>query len=132
MGLISEADLQRIIVEPGDAQLLVSRADEVGKRLKEMNLTSSQIRALFGEVRQIEAMWRVDGARARNRLILLKPKMAYRSKKERGQGVPDLVGVLDPAVDLVVRDKDQEEARFQHFVELFEAILAYHKFYGGN
>jgi CRISPR-associated protein Csm2 len=58
--------------------------------------------------------------------------MAYRSRRERGQGVAELVGVLDPAVDLVVRDSNGEYVRFQHFVELFEAILAYHKFYGGN
>ena len=132
MAMISEGDLKRIINDPGDAKLLVKSADEVGRRLKEMNLTSSQIRALFGEVRQIEALWRTDDARARNRLILLKPKMAYRSRRERGQGVAELVGVLDPAVDFVVRDSNGEYVRFQHFVELFEAILAYHKFYGGN
>jgi CRISPR-associated protein Csm2 len=132
MGMISEGDLKQIINEPGDAKLLVKNADEVGRRLKEMNLTSNQIRALFGEVRQIEALWRTDSARARNRLILLKPKMAYRSRKEKGQAVADLVSVLDPAVDLVVRDGKDEDLRFKHFVELFEAILAYHKFYGGN
>jgi len=36
--------------------------------------------------------------------------------------------VLSPAVDLVQGDADN----FGRFVEFFEAILAYHKAYGGN
>jgi CRISPR-associated protein Csm2 len=54
--------------------------------------------------------------------------MAYRAKRERGKGVEQLVAVLDPAVDLVGNDDDN----FRRFVEFFEAILAYHKAYGGN
>jgi CRISPR-associated protein Csm2 len=36
--------------------------------------------------------------------------------------------VLSDAIDLVGRDRE----RFGHFVEFFEAILAYHRFYGGK
>ena len=132
--------LSSIITDPEGAELLVETADNLGKQLKESGLTTSQIRALFGEVRQIQAQWSLPGEQnarqARRRLILLKPKMRYRARKERerGKAVSELVGVLEPAVDLVVAEKspEKQKERFDRFVEFFEAILAYHKAYGGN
>lgn len=131
-------DLQRIITDPDSAQLLVKHADQIGKRLKEINLTTNQICALFGEVRQIQAQWSMEKPeqqqKALRRFILLKPKMAYRAKRERGRAVQELVRVLDPAIELVVKEPDatKRKEHFQRFVDFFEAILAYHKAYGGN
>jgi CRISPR-associated protein Csm2 len=138
------ADLRTIITDPNGAETLVKWADEIGQALKQSGLSTSQIRALFGEVRQIQGEWSIKGhqERARRRLILLKPKMAYRARKERGQGVQMLVNVLSPAVDLVAQAKprpegvlpgapDNQDDNFARFVDFFEAILAYHKAYGG-
>jgi CRISPR type III-A-associated protein Csm2 len=49
-------------------------------------------------------------------------------------GVQDLVEILDAALEPVIRetDKNRRYTYFRHFVEFFEAILAYHKAYGGN
>ena len=129
--------LQTIITDPNGAETLVKTADELGKDLQRQRLSTSQIRAIFGEVRQIEAEWSMGNkqrSKALRKLILLKPKMAYRARRERSRAVEALVNVLDPAVDLVVQGKDPKEQddRFQRFVEFFEAILAYHKAYGGN
>lgn len=126
-----------IITDPDGAQTLVQYADQVGKQLKDGGLTTSQIRALFGEVRQIQAQWEMGEQQqvlARRRLTLLKPKMAYRKRRERGRGVEMLVAELEPALDVVIAEKDakRQAVYFQHFVEFFEAILAYHKAYGGN
>ncbi|GIV63108.1 MAG: hypothetical protein KatS3mg045_0447 [Bellilinea sp.] len=67
------------------------------------------------------------------RLILLKPKMEYRARRERGQAVRALVDVLKPALDAVTKAPvDKQDEYFNRFVEFFEAILAYHKAYGGN
>jgi len=137
------SDLQTIIARPEGAQTLVRITDQWGKYLKDIGLTTSQIRALFGEVRQIQAQWSQlgaapDAARARQklvrRLILLKPKMAYRAKKERGKAVEQLVSILNPALDIVINEQDpaRQDEYFDHFVEFFEAILAYHKAHGGN
>lgn len=105
--------------------------------LKNSGLTTSQIRALFSEVRQIQAQWNMgeeSREKAVRRLILLKPKMAYRARRERGRAVGDLVRVLQPALDEVIREQDvrKQDGHFQRFVEFFEAILAYHKAHGGN
>ncbi len=135
---IPAQEMHTIIADANGAETLVRQAEQVGKRLKEGRLTTSQIRSLFGEVRQIEAQWSMGGEarqRAARRLILLKPKMAYRAEKERGiRAVRELVDVLGPALDEVVRERDEtrQDGNFRRFVEFFEAILAYHKAYGGN
>jgi len=139
---LDQATLRTIITDPNGTSTLVSQADDLGKALQKRGLATNQIRALFGEVRQIEGEWNIAERRqnARKRLILLKPKMAYRARRE-GRAVQVLVDVLDPAVDLVVnapqKRKDDPpgnyiEDNFKRFVEFFEAILAYHKAYGGR
>ncbi len=139
MARISQSDLKAVITksDASSTKLLVDHAEDLGSRLKNANLTTSQIRALFGEVRQIQAQLSLgeqERDRALRKLILLKPKMAYRARRERGRGVEELTSVLDPAIDLVVGGSDQEiqEQNFQRFVDFFEAILAYHKAAGGN
>ena len=139
MPTLPKDDTRIIITDPNSAELLVKQAKELGRFLtqKETNLSTSQIRSLFGEVRQIEAQWSMGSEqqkKARRRLILLKPKMAYRARKERGKAVQELVNVLDPALDVVISETDPAKQKddFQRFVEFFEAILAYHKAYGGN
>lgn len=138
-----DKDLRAIITDPNGAQTLVEWADRLGKSLKEQGLTTSQIRAIFGEVRQIQAAWQQKREQAFRRLILLKPKMAYRARKERGKAVENLVSILIPAVDLVIQASpkpseaapgaaNNQDDNFQRFVEFFEAILAYHKAYGGQ
>jgi len=143
---LSDVDRRAIVTDPDGAETLVKWADRLGKQFKDMNLSTNQIRSLFGEVRQIQAEWQMgtqQRQRALRRLILLKPKMAYRARKERGQAVQALVDVLEPALDLVIKapprpdcvppgGKDNQDDNFQRFVEFFEAILAYHKAYGGS
>ncbi|HIP87101.1 MAG TPA: type III-A CRISPR-associated protein Csm2 [Anaerolineales bacterium] len=132
----SQDELRTIITDPDGAQVLVEWADQLGRSLKNQGLATSQIRAIFGEVRRIQADWSIEERQqqALRRLILLKPKMAYRARKERGRAVENLVNVLDPALDLVVEGKTggERKRRFQRFVEFFEAILAYHKAHGGQ
>jgi CRISPR-associated protein Csm2 len=125
----SEKELKAIIQDEGSAETLVKWAEKIGEALARQ-LATSQIRAIFGEVRRIEGEWKnKDRAEQANRqLILLKPKMAYRARKERGRGVQELVDVLTPAIDQV----DGKADNFTRFVDFFEAILAYHKAHGGN
>ena len=138
MSSISSSDLKTIITDRGGAQTLVLSAESLGGQLKEMGLATSQIRALFGEVRQIQAQWSMDEGdnrqKALRRLILLKPKMAYRARKENSRAVQEMVDVLLPALDEVVQEKNikKQSENFQRFVEFFEAILAYHRAAGGR
>ena len=131
-----QADARRIIVE-GDPVTLVESAKITGNSIARQ-LTTSQIRNIFGEVRQIDMKWQstVDKDAADDafrRVVLLQPKLAYQAKRERGRGVEDLRLVLDPCIDEIRKaPKDQRRVYFQRFVDFFEAILAYHKAAGGN
>ena len=134
---MNEAALKTIITDANGAETLVKEADDLGRNFKNQGMTTNQIRAIFNEVRQIQGMWDINDEsreKALRRFILLKPKMKYRARKERGNAVSALVDELMPATDLVIaeKNKDKQDANFQRFVEFFEAILAYHKSYGGN
>lgn len=120
----------RSIIQEGDANLLVNVAEDIGKGLARQ-LTTSQIRNVFGTVRQIEMSWSSQAdpeeqQEASRQLLLLKPKLAYQAKRERGKGMEQLTQVLVPAIDLVGKDRKN----FLRFVEFFEAILAYHTAHG--
>jgi len=129
-GLVSKEVLEQIITDPQGTQVLVEKAREIGEHLAQLQLKRSQIRAIFGEVRAIEADWKQGEKareRARSRLILLKPKLAYRAARA-GKGVESLRSVLEPAIDCIGEDDEN----FRRFVEFFEAILAYHRASGGT
>jgi len=65
----------------------------------------------------------------RNDLILIKPKLAYASGRQRN--VRPLYELLSKGVDATVNANDKEKA-LKNFIQLVESIVAYHKFYGGN
>jgi CRISPR-associated protein Csm2 len=92
--------------------------------------TRSQIRNIFTEVRQIEAMW--PSQEAMRRLNMLKPKLSY--QKARTRQVEYLETVLVESINSVdqAETDDERNQRFQRFVDLFEAILAYHRAEGGR
>lgn len=132
----------RLIIQGTDAnsaKTLVETAQTWGEYLAKQGLTTSQIRGIFGQVRQIEMAWPLDVQNsqrvqaAERDLILLKPKLAYQAqrdaeKNKNTQPVRSLEGILIPAIDLVEGNRDN----FQRFVDFFEAVLAYHRAAGGK
>lgn len=138
---LRDSDLQTIIQgsDIESAQALVKAAKAWGTYLAKVGLTSSQIRGIFGQVRQIEMNWPPDiddperARRAARDLILLKPKLVYQAardaeKNKNTQPVRQLEEILSPAIDLIQEDR----GKFQRFVDFFEAILAYHRSAGGK
>jgi CRISPR-associated protein Csm2 len=122
---------------------LVQKADDIGAWLKEKNFSTSQIRNIFGNVREIEQRAKtlqhtqssdttLLPPQSHRELLLLKPKLAYQYGKETKTDAKEamllLKDVLSDAIDTVGRDRQ----RFSHFVDFFEAILAYHRFHGGK
>jgi len=129
--LPSPAEVKRLIGQDQPEEL-VRWADQIGQRIARQ-VTTSQIRNVFGTVRQIEMNWRGDPDGSYRQAVLLKPKLGYAAARERGQGLKDLEAVLVPALDAMMEAKPgQKHDCFNRFVEFFEAILAYHKKYGGN
>ena len=137
---VSDAQLQqilenipRIINDPRAAELLVTQANELGERLaKEVGM--AQIRDIFDELSLIADLftWKHEPVLALRRLYLLRPKVLWRAA--RNKKLMPLARVLEKAVDEVVKAETDEERheRFRRLMEFMEAIVAYHKFYGGG
>jgi len=131
---ISADDLKKIMTEDSAeaVRLLIQKADELGKELSK-KLTTSQIRNIFGEVRSIEQEVGLEEKtlplNVQRRLLMLKPKMAYQvGRFGNNDALSALVKTLSDAINLIGNDV----RRFHTFVDLFEAILAYHRRYGGK
>lgn len=131
---ISKAALEKIISEDSleAIQLLVAEADRFGKELSR-KLNTSQIRNIFGEVRAIEQDVPAGATElpigVQRRLLMLKPKLAYQvGRFSNNNALRAFADTLSKAIDLVGNDA----RRFHTFVDLFEAILAYHRRYGGR
>jgi CRISPR-associated protein Csm2 len=131
------------IIEQGDAEVLVKQAQSLGHKLGDRrspyNLTTTQLRAVFGTLRKIEMNWQKSNDRgpAQRSLIMLKPKMVYRANREsgsKGTGMQAISGIFGEAINSVVAAQKDETARerFTHLVEFFEATLAYHREAGGR
>lgn len=121
---ITEADRQAIIIE-GDAVKLNDKARELGAYLckgrPKERLSSSQIRNILDEIQRMQGQ-----QFNQKRLQLLRPKMAYAAGRHKGK-VMVLQQVTDQAIQMVT-NKEQFE-NFRHF---FEAIVAYHRYHGGE
>jgi CRISPR-associated protein Csm2 len=125
-------DIEKIITQ-GNPETLVKWADQIGQAIARQ-VATSQIRNIFGTARQIQLRWPNDAEAAYRDAVLLRPKLGYYAKRERGRGMADLERVLTPALEEMSRATAPEERRkrFDRFVDFFEAIVAYHKAYGGN
>jgi CRISPR-associated protein Csm2 len=111
-------DISEVIEKGGDP--LVTAAENLGRKLAK-NLKTAQIRRIFSAVKKIQMSKEFQ----RNDLIMLKPKLAYAAARNRN--VEELKDALTQAINQV----DNHE-KFKNFVDFFEAILAYHRAYGGE
>lgn len=135
------SNVQIIMTNDPTGEQLVIFAQSTAERLVKDQLTRGQIRNIFTEVRKIEALWDAEGVKPREkrdynkalrRLVMLKPKMDYQTA--RIPQVEALKKVLSDAIDEVVKGatNDEKTERFKRFMNLFEAILAYHRAKGGR
>lgn len=111
-------EMSEIIVNGGEP--LVKAAESLGRKLAR-RLKTAQIRKVYSAVKKIQMNRKFN----RNELIMLKPKLAYAAA--RNEHVEGLKIALTEAIDHV-NDNDT----FNNFVDFFEAILAYHRAYGGD
>ena len=117
-------------IKEGANQKMIEFTKELGHFLKEHRISSSQLRNIYGEITRIKLKGIQNETPA---FWLLKPKIAYNAaridRKNEKDAFNELVKVLNQAIDSV----DVQNAKtFDNFQKFFEAILAYHKFYGGK
>jgi len=114
--------------------------EKYNKRWKKMeivpdgdSLTRTQIRNYFNEVRRIQQL---EKEKREIPFLLLKPKLAYAvAKAPRGSRIKDFKEIMDKVHDIVMDGKTTKkfnQTYFENFIDFFEAILAYHKSFGGK
>ncbi len=93
-------------------------------------MSTSQLRKFFGEIKRIQA----DFDNCKNDAILLDPKIAYSVGREKKEAkfapvaIEDFYKLVNPMIRAINGDKQ----KFKHFVQVCEAIVAYHKNNGGE
>jgi len=108
------------------AEDLVEYADKVGSFLaRDARLKTSQIRKFLDAVNQIKSRSFTEEFDFEREVIFLRPKLAWAAGRQ--DQVKPLMRVLDPCMRRV---KDGED--FTNFARFVEAIVAYHRFYGGK
>jgi len=119
---LSDDSLRKIISE-GDVEELNQQAKELGKYFTQggerERLSSSQIRNVLD---RLQRMKKFD----LRELQLLRPLLAYAAGRHRGK-VMELQQISDKAICMVKNDH-----QFVNFRNFFEAIVAYHRYYGGK
>ncbi len=119
--------LKKILLE-NNLEEMNRYASELGeifhKDLDKKNsaLSTSQIRTILDELQ------RMDNDQIQN-LNLLRPKLAYAAGRHEGR-VKELQQVMEQAIKIVLQgNKSEYMIRFKYF---FEAIVAYHRYFGGE
>ena len=82
------------------------------------NITTSQLRNIFSVAKR---------AKKKEDLFFMRPKLAYAYGRADKDELKKLLFFLDKQIKSVKEDLDVKK-----FQELFEAIVAYHKYYGGK
>ncbi|MFK7905014.1 MAG: type III-A CRISPR-associated protein Csm2 [Chitinophagales bacterium] len=128
-------------ITEGITEDAVDFAEKLGEHLTDSSrgfsgrdaMTTSQIRNFFGEVKRIQQK---DIANEKSAFILLRPKLAYAvaraTQRNSRNRITVFKEIIDKAHKAVNIEGTEADKRFQSFVDFLEAILAYHKAYGGR
>lgn len=121
----SELKYQQEWILNGANPELVNYAEEAGMFMAQNGLTNSKIRSIYGEIKRIQMG---DFEKEKSSFYLLKPKVAYAlGRDEKNEGLKLFKKIFDKASEAVSNQKT-----YLYFCNFIEAILAYHKAYGGK
>lgn len=106
------------IFDEKQSKTLVEIAEGLGAYLAKNGLTTSQIRNVYAQLKEKPKDDEIE------RLVnMLRPLLAYAARRKK---VKPLQRVLDKALQKVTKEN------YSGFRDFFQAILAYHRYYGGG
>lgn len=117
-------------IKEGSSAEMINACEVLGRFIAPVSkedkqaLTKSQIRNVFGEIKRIQMK---GFENEKKDFYLLKPKVAYNAGRHNKLGILLFKRYFDLAYDCVENASD-----YEHFCDFFEAVLAYHKAYGGK
>lgn len=120
-GILNENIAVRILNDK-DGKELFKYAEEIGEKIAQ-NISVSQIRKIFSEVKKLNNCddWEF-------RLKLIRAQIGYTAG--RFNKIDEIKGLKKDLFTLI--DKVEEEKHLKNFINFFEAVIAYHRAYGGN
>ncbi len=112
------------ITDKADKDLIVF-AETAGRYMANNKLTNTRIRNIYGEIKRIQMG---TFKQEKSAFFLLKPKVAYTLGRDaNNEGLKLFKIIFDSCYDYV-----EDEKSYKNFCNVIEAILAYHKAYGGK
>ncbi len=105
-------------------------------------MTTSQLRNIFSEAKQIES--KVKMAKSKNdqaenewnkiipRIHLLRPKIAYATARAMERDRDSRMKAFQQVADKALIEATKGLQNYLNFINILEAIIAYHKMYGGR
>ena len=121
---LSQLDEKEIAKEGG-------YAEQVAKAVKR-DLKTTQLRKFFSEIKANERELKEKGWKGiKAEFYLMRPNLAYAKARNL---VPDkFFKLMDVCMKQVDKgDDEQKKENYKRFVQFLEAIVAYHKYYGGS
>lgn len=123
-GFTSKSDID--LIEDFGKYLADARPNDRGGWKSGWNaISTSQIRIAYGEVTRLKMQFDESS------MMMLRPKIAYAAARDGGQTYRDLQVVISEGINSVSESNEKKKA-FLNLANLFEALLAYHKAYGGK
>ena len=120
-------DLSKVKPEEID-ELARQEGEKFARRIR-----TNQIRNIFSTVEKIRSDFKRNHLKIdeqiRRELIMLRPKLAY--AVGRNEDVKPFQELFDEAIRKVLESQNPSEA-LKNFFFLSEAIVAYHKYFGGR
>lgn len=117
------------ILEGADEEM-IAFAESAARILKDCGLSTSQIRNVFGEIKRIQLKG-ISDPEGYTAFMLLKPKVAYAYGRQQGSqsmGLKLFKKYFDDSWSYVQKD----DVKFDNFCKFIEALVAYHKAFGGK
>lgn len=132
--IFSFIKFQNVWVKDKANEQMIDFAEILGKFLSPLKkedksaLSNSQIRNVYGEIKRIQMSIDKNGWDSVNpSFLMLRPKVAYAAGRNRNLGIVVFKEFFNLAASNVTNKKE-----YLNFCNLIEAVLAYHRAFGGN
>lgn len=117
------------------SQERLQNAMELGRYLFSQNLKTNQIRRVLETARRVHLSLKREGrGEFIDDVVKMRYLLAYAVGKETNRYKKDalktLYDVLDPMLEVIMNNPTPEN--FEVFYDFLQAVVAYHKFYGGG
>lgn len=125
-GLSQKEDID--LIEEVGKYIADAKPDKFGNgyRSGRQAVSTSQIRIAYGEITRLKM--RYD----KTAMMMLRPKLAYAAARNSGDTYNTLRDIIAMGINEVAATSHNPEQAFNNLASIFEAILAYHKAYGGK